>query len=99
MKVKQTNQMNKGINDRSLTIINFIVVAYFILIWLVNYYELDFVLIGVFVELLTIPFLLAQLVFLFIGIKYVVKNERLILTIVGLLALAVCTFFTIGSFF
>lgn len=91
--------MNKRINDRSLASINFIIVAYFLLIWLVNYYELDFVLIGVFVELLTIPFLLSQLVFLFIGIKFVIKNEKRVLTIVSLLALAISTFFTIGSFF
>jgi hypothetical protein len=91
--------MNGGINDRSLTIINFIIVAYFILIWLVNYYEMDFVLIGVFVELLTIPFLLAQLVFLFIGIKFLIQNEKHVLTIVSLLALVLCTLFTVGSFF
>ncbi|WP_339863652.1 hypothetical protein [uncultured Algoriphagus sp.] len=91
--------MNRGINDRSLIIINFIIVAYFILIWVVNYFELEFVLIGVFVELLTIPFLLAQLVFLFLGIKFVFQNEKRPLMIFSLLALALCTFFTIGSFF
>ena len=91
--------MNGGINDSNLTIINFIIVAYFILIWLINYFQMDFAVIGVFVELLTIPFLLAQLVFLFLGIKFVIQNEKHLLTIGSLLALAICTFFTIGSFF
>lgn len=55
--------MNKFITDRNLTIINFVIVAYFGLIYLLYFYKTDLVLIGVFKEILTIPFLLAQVVF------------------------------------
>ncbi|REG88244.1 hypothetical protein C8N25_11022 [Algoriphagus antarcticus] len=91
--------MNGGINDKTLTSINFLILGYFILLWLVNYFQINFAIIGVFVELLTIPFLLAQLVFLVIGVKFILNNEKRLLTIVSLLALALCTFITIGSFF
>lgn len=62
--------MGTLITNKNLTIVNFAIVSYFFLIWLINFYEIDFVLIGVFRELLTIPFLIAQIVFSVIGIKY-----------------------------
>lgn len=40
-----------------------LLIAYFLALFLVNYFQLDFVLIGVFVELLTIPALLAVVVY------------------------------------
>ena len=43
--------------------ISMILIAYFIALFLVNYFQLDFVLIGVFVELLTIPALLAVVIY------------------------------------
>ena len=55
---------------RKLIIANFTIVSYFVLIWLINVYKIDIVLIGVFRELLTIPFLIAQIVFLVIGIYF-----------------------------
>ena len=91
--------MNKLITNRNLIIINFAIVTYFILIWLINFYKIDFVLIGVFGEILTIPFLIAQIVFLVIGIRYLIKNQRNFLTIISVLSLAICTIITIGSFF
>lgn len=91
--------MNKLITNKNLTIVNFAIVSYFILVWLINYYKIDFVLIGVFRELLTIPFLIAQIIFLVIGINYLIKNKRNFLTIISVLSLAICTIITIGSFF
>ncbi len=91
--------MNNLITDRNLMIVNFAIVLYFIQLWLINYYKLDFVLIGVFVELLTIPFLLAQIVLLAVGIKYVIQNKINVLTIISVVSLAVCAIFTIGQFF
>ena len=91
--------MNKLITNRNLTIINFVIVSYFILIYLLNFYKIDFTLIGVFREMLTIPFLIAQLVFLIIGIKFLIKHKRHLWTIISLLLLAVCAIITIGSFF
>ncbi len=78
---------------------NFAIVSYFILILLINFYKIDFVLIGVFREMLTIPFLIAQIIFLVIGIKYLIKNQRNLLTIISVVSLAICTIITIGSFF
>jgi len=91
--------MNKLITNRYLIIVNFTIVSYFILIWLINFYKIDFVLIGVFREILTIPFLIAQIVFLIIGIKSLIKNQRNLLIIISVLALAICSLITIGSFF
>lgn len=91
--------MKKWITDQNLTIVNFTIVSYFILIWLIYYYKIDFELIGVFSELLTIPFLMAQIVFLVIGIQYIIKNKRNLLTISSVIALTICTLMTLGSFF
>ena len=85
--------------NRNLTIINFGIVSYFILIYLINLYKIDYVIIGVLRELLTIPFLFAQIVFFVIGIMYLMKNQLNLLTIISFIALAICTFITIGSFF
>lgn len=91
--------MNKLLTNRNLIIANFSIVSYFILIWLINFYKIDFVLIGVFREILTIPFLIAQIVFLVIGIKYLIKNQKNSLIIISVLLLAICSIITIGSFF
>ena len=91
--------MNKLITNKNLIIVNFAIVSYFILIWLINFYKIDFVLIGVFREMLTIPFLIAQIVFLVIGIKYLIKNQINLLTLISVLSLAICAVITIGSFF
>ncbi|WP_152975514.1 hypothetical protein [Lacinutrix himadriensis] len=91
--------MNKLITNKNLIIVNFAIVSYFILILLINFYKIDFVLIGVFREMLTIPFLIAQIIFLVIGIKYLIKNQRNLLTIISVVSLAICTIITIGSFF
>lgn len=91
--------MNRLITNRNLTIINFVIVFYFILIWLINFYKIDFVLIGVFREILTIPFLIAQILFLVIGIIFLIKNQRNIMTIISVLSLTFCAIITIKSFF
>ena len=91
--------MKKSITDRKLIIANFTIVSYFVLIWLINVYKIDIVLIGVFRELLTIPFLIAQIVFLVIGINFLIKNQRNALTIISVLSLAFCMLITVGSFF
>lgn len=91
--------MNTLFSNRNLTIVNFAIVFYFILIWLINIYQIDFVLVGVFRELFTIPFLLAQIVFLVIGIIYLMKNKKSLLLMLSVIALAICSIITIGSFF
>ena len=91
--------MNKLITNRNLTIINFVIVTYFGLIYLLNFYKIDFVLIGVFRELLTIPFLIAQIVFLALGIKHLMEHNTHFLTIISIIGLTICAIYTIGSFF
>lgn len=91
--------MDKLITDSNLTSINFVIVSYFILLGLSHYLKLEFFFLGFFRELMTIPFLLAQLIFLIIGIIYLVKNKSKILTKVSVAALAISTIVTIGSFF
>ena len=91
--------MNKIITNRNLTIINFVIVTYFGLIYLLNFYKIDFVFIGVFREMLTIPFLLAQIVFLVLGIIHLIKNKTHFLTVISIIGLAISAFYTIGSFF
>jgi hypothetical protein len=91
--------MNKLITNRNLTIINFVIVSYFIQIQIINYYKIDFVLIGVFRELLTIPFLIAQLLFLVIGTKHLIKRKSNFWVIISLVSLAICTIMTVSWFF
>ena len=90
--------MNKVITNRNLTIVNFAIVAFFCLIWLIDHYKIDWVLVGLFREILTIPFLVAQLVFLVIGIVFLIKQKPSVLFVISLLGLVLCTVVTIGSF-
>jgi hypothetical protein len=91
--------MDKLITNKSLIIVNFAIVCYFIVIWLINFYKIDFVLIGVFRELLTTPFVIAQIVFLVIGIKYLINNKKSFLLIISVLLLTICSIVSIGTFF
>lgn len=91
--------MNKLATNKKLAIVNFIIVGYFILIWLIYHFKIDFFLIGFFGELMTIPFLFAQIVFLFFGIKFLMKSPRDYLTMLSVFLLAICTIITFGSFF
>ncbi|WP_188597714.1 hypothetical protein [Polaribacter pacificus] len=91
--------MKSLLTTKKLTIINFMIVLYFALIFLINYYKIDLVILGVFREMLTIPFLIAQVVFLVIGIKFTLKNSKNFLLLFSLLALGICAVITIGSFF
>ena len=91
--------MEKVINNRNLILINFGIILYFIALYLLNHFEIDFVLIGVFRELFTIPFMLGQLIALVIGVIYLIKNKIKFLTLLSVISLAVCAFITITSLF
>lgn len=91
--------MPKLISSKNLTVINLIIVGYFGLLWLIYLLEIDDQIIGVAREILTIPFLLAQLVFLVIGVRYLIKNSPPVFTRVSVFALGICTLITLGSFF
>ncbi len=89
--------MANSMSKRNLIIVNFIIVSYFILVWLVSFYKIDFFLIGIVTEILTIPFIIAQIVVLSIGIKYLISHKSDFLAIISVLTLAICAIITIGS--
>ncbi len=87
-------------NEKRLTAINLTIVFYFISIYLIDLFRIDFVLIDVFREILTIPFLLALIVFVILSINLWVKRKMLKpVTIFSIFLLAVIAIITIGSFF
>jgi len=68
--------MKRVDTSRLLSLINIAIVLYFTFMYLINRLNIDSVLIGFFTNLLTIPFLLAEICFLFLGIKFIIKNKR-----------------------
>ncbi len=90
------------VSEKQLLAISLIIATYFLTIFLLNFFQVDFTLIGVFREILTVPMLLGQLMFLVVGIIILVrkKESRLkYLTVMSVLLLATSSFLTIGSFF
>jgi hypothetical protein len=93
-------RMSKTLTEKRLIIINFIIVLYFLFIYAIHRFQLENTLIGVFKEILTIPFLLAQTVFLVLGFLLLIKNKKShFLTKLSVLLLGICAVLTIGSFF
>lgn len=90
--------MNKTTHSKNITIVNFVIVCYFILLWLISNYNINLSLVTFFAELFTIPLLIAQLVFLVIGICHIFKGQRHLMTLLSVLLLALCSYFTITSF-
>jgi len=91
--------MAKTFNEKALTGINFTIVLYFLGIYSVYVFELEHIAIGVVRELLTIPFLVAQLPLLYIGAKRFFDNEKISsLYVLSVSLLALCAILTIGSF-
>ncbi len=82
-----------------MVIINLTIVVYFILIWLINIYKIEAILIGVFRELLTLPFFIAQIVFLVLTIKHWIKHNKNLLVIISTVPLTICAIITVSSFF
>ncbi len=92
--------MNSILNEKRLTIINFVIVAYFVIVYLTNYFKIDFVLLGVFFEMSIFLFVVAQIPVLVFGILFLVKKKKFsFFMILSTILLAACTVLTIGSFF
>lgn len=91
--------MSTFLNNKNLTIINFSILIYFGLIYMIDFLKIEFVVIGVLREIFTIPFLLAQMIFLVLGIIHVVKYKTHFLTLISIIVLAINAIYTIGSFF
>ncbi|HBG25399.1 MAG: hypothetical protein A2X17_04405 [Bacteroidetes bacterium GWF2_41_61] len=91
--------MSKTLSERRLTAINFVIVFYFVLIYIINRYKIDIIMIDVFREILTLPFLIAQIVFLILGSLFLIKNRKShFLTKLSIILLAISSAITIGSF-
>ncbi|NER17243.1 hypothetical protein [Spongiivirga citrea] len=87
-------------NSNRLVLINLIIIAYFLMTYILHVFKIDAVFIGVIRELSTIPFLIAQIVFLVIGIVTITKSQTTNkLLLISVILLGVCALFTLGSFF
>ncbi len=93
------NNMKSLITNRNIIIVNFTIVSFFILIWLINLYDIKLVIIGIFREILTIPLLISQIVILVIGIKHIIRNRGNFLLLISVLSLAICSMIITTSFF
>jgi len=92
--------MIQRLSEKKITVINFIIVFYFVSIYIINRYKIDIIMIDVFREILTLPFLIAQIVFLILGSLFLIKNRKShFLTKLSLILLAICSIITNGSFF
>ncbi|NJY61394.1 hypothetical protein HC174_01305 [Salinimicrobium sp. CDJ15-81-2] len=90
----------KALSGSKLLIASVIISAYFISLFLVDYFELDHFLIGFISELFTIPFLLAQIAFLGVGIYLLFKKkDQRNLIILSIVILSLCSLFTFGTMF
>lgn len=85
-------------NIKTLSVINLIIVFFFISIALLNYYGVNFIGVRFVVELFTIPFFIAKIIFLIIGIRYIIQNKKNIILITSVFMLAFCLCITLISF-
>lgn len=84
---------------KTLTVLNFLTVGYFLLMYLVYIFKIDAFIIGFFRELLTIPAMFGQLVLIILGVLSFIKKDRDRVFTISLALLIICAVLTIGSFF
>lgn len=85
--------------NKRITYINFTIVAYFLLVGLIYLYQIDFVLVGVFIEFFAIPFLVAAVVFVCIGMHYLINKKLNYTAKFSVWLLLFCLLIIIGSFY
>jgi hypothetical protein len=93
---------SQPLSEKRLLAISLIIATYFLTIFLLNFFGIDFVFIGVLRELLTVPMLLGQIAFLVLGMVILIKRRESklkYLTVMSLLLLMTSSVLTIGSFF
>lgn len=87
------------VNHKFLIRMNFAIVLYFILLYLVDLYKIDWKFIGVLREILSLPFLILQFVLLFLSIRFVFKhNAKNFWLNISIFILGICTTITVCSF-
>ena len=92
--------MKQYYSSKTLILINIIIVLYFGTMYLIKLFAFDFVLAGVLTNLLTIPFLIAEPIFLFLGISLLHKRqEKSFFLIVSLILLLASFILSYGSLF
>ena len=82
-----------------LTVVHIAIIGYFSLLYLVYYFTIESTLLGVLQEIFTLPMLAVQCICLLFSIYFIVKQKRKFYLYISTLALAVCCWLTIGSFF
>ncbi len=85
-------------NIKKLTIINFSITTYFCLIYLQYYYNITNEFVNFIKELFTIPFLIAQVIFLIISIKQLLKKHINMAFIISVILLVISSFIIFKSF-
>lgn len=91
--------MDSFVSSKGLTAVNLLIVAYFALSYLVNYYQISSKAIQGVSEFLTIPFLIALVIFTAIGLKYLTQKKRRSSTVISIALLGLCAIATAKSFF
>ncbi len=85
-------------NIKKLTLINFSIIIFFCLIYLQNQYKINNGFVNFIKELFTIPFLFAQVIFLIISVKHLLKQKMNIAFLISVIILATSSFITFKSF-
>lgn len=85
-------------NIKRLTLINFSIISFFCLIYLQNNYNINNGVVNFIKELFTIPFLIAQVVFLVISVKQLFKKHINITFLISVVLLVTSSFITFNSF-
>jgi hypothetical protein len=90
--------MKKILSNRNVSIINLLIIGFFSSIYLIDLYKVDAVLIGVFRELFTLPFLGALLFFSVLGVVYFFtsKTKTFLRSISSIIVIGILSFIIIG---
>lgn len=91
--------MDRFFSSKNLTVINLLIVAFFCLLYLVNYFDIKNPGVQAVGELLTVPFLIALVVFTAVGVKYLTQRKKQFWTVFSIALLGLCAISTVKSFF
>ena len=90
------------LSEKELFKISIVIVTYFLMIYIADRFEINYVIIDVIRELMTIPFLISQIIFLFVGAYFLKERKasgKKYLVILSMIILGASSIITIGSFF
>lgn len=93
-----TKMTNKFFKTHGVKLLNIGVVFYFLGLYTLYLAKLQGVVLGVFIELITVPFFLAQLILLVINVKRMMTYTLHVIEYLSFALLLICTCITIYSF-